>query len=100
MSRLTNKTAVNVYSLLDNELDRMHDLLRMYLAQAPREDGYYNNTFGQQPPRGISSRHADHIYSRILEIQDSLRRSVETTDAHLQEKIAEFALTGSTKDED
>jgi hypothetical protein len=83
-----NKTAVNLYGILDNELSRMHELMRVYLT-LPKEDimtGRYAST-NTTAPMG-------EIYKRITALQDLLLQSVISHDKVLQEKIAELALTG------
>jgi hypothetical protein len=87
-----NKTAVNLYGILDNELSRMHELMRVYLT-LPKEDimtSRYANT-NITAPMG-------EIYKRITTLQDLLLQSVISHDKTLQEKIAELALTGISEE--
>lgn len=93
-----NKTPVNLYGILDNELSRMHDLMRVYLAM-PKEDVMY----GQHTNGGRSSmppqNYMGEVYRRITTLQDLLLQSLISHDKELQERIAELALTGVRKDE-
>ncbi len=90
-----NKTAVNLYGILDNELVRMHELLRIHLSAASAH-------YQPHQPMGSYNHHssmsaasdASEIYKRIISLQDLLVQSIITHDKELQEKIAELALTG------
>ena len=91
-----NKTAVNLYGILDNELLRMHELLRIYSSvasphyQQHHPMGSYNNNNSMS-----AASDASEIYKRIVCLQDLLVQSIITHDKELQEKIAEIALTGA-----
>jgi hypothetical protein len=65
---------VNAYYVLDRELERMHTLL---------------DRFGKR-----NEGNAQELYTRIKLMQETLLESVKNGDEKLQEKIAEFALTG------
>jgi len=87
-----NKVPVNLYGILDNELSRMHDLMRVYLALPKEESMYQQRTNG-----GLSSvpqNHLGEVYRRITTLQDLLLQSLISHDKELQERIAELALTG------
>jgi hypothetical protein len=85
-----NKVPVNLYGILDNELSRMHDLMRVYLA-LPKEPQY-----GHVSGHSSYTPHHDmgEIYRRIVNLQDLLLQSLISHDKELQERIAELALTG------
>lgn len=88
---------LNLYGILDNELSRMHDLMRVYLAMPKEETMYGQHTNGgrsSMPPQN----HMGEIYRRITTLQDLLLQSLISHDKELQERIAELALTG-VKDE-
>lgn len=85
-----------MYSVLDNELARMHALLQTYMG-LPKDRGHdYGLTHAQSysipPNSGIPQ-----IYKRILEIQEVVIAAAIKADPELQEKIAELALTGVAK---
>jgi hypothetical protein len=81
---------MNVYSVLNDELNRMHDLMKLYLS-LPREPTYASTSLG-----GSNMPHAmvTPIYKRIIEIQDILLKAVSEHDALVQEKVAELAMMG------
>jgi hypothetical protein len=89
-----NKVPVNLYGILDNELSRMHDLMRVYLA-LPKED-VMTSRYSTSIP--IPNSNLGEIYKRITTLQDLLLQSLISHDKLLQERIAEMALTG-VKDE-
>lgn len=93
-----NKAPVNLYGILDNELSRMHDLMRVYLAMPKEEVMYGQHTNGRinsTPPQNYMGE----IYRRIATLQDLLLQSLISHDKELQERIAELALIGVNKDE-
>lgn len=77
---------MNVYTLLDKELERMHDLMKIYLSLPVNKHDFPHNTAQAPIPE---------IYKRILHLQDSLLAFAKNSDAAIQEKIAELALTDS-----
>jgi len=87
-----NKVPVNLYGILDNELARMHDLMRIYLALPKEEPMYQQRTNGGHS--STSHGHLGEIYRRITTLQDLLLQSLISHDAELQNRIAELALTG------
>jgi hypothetical protein len=91
-----SKTAVNLYGILDNELQRLHELLKIQLSTPYVTDSYQQtytsahvNIMGQH----VYSGPAATTYNRILVIQKLIIDSMLNHDEALQEKIAEFALT-------
>ena len=84
-----NKIPVNLYGILDNELSRMHDLMRIYLS-LPKDQAINTYSIHASPPSGMGK-----IFERIVGMQDLLLQSLISHDKELQERIAELALTGS-----
>ena len=87
-----NKVPVNLYGILDNELARMHELMRIYLA--PKEDIMYSQHTNGGRSSAVPQNHLGEIYKRITTLQDLLLQSLISHDAELQNRIAELALTG------
>ena len=85
-----SKVPVNLYGILDNELSRMHELMRVYLAM-PKEEIMHNCYSTSMP---IPNSNLGEIYKRITTLQDLLLQSLISHDAELQNRIAELALTG------
>ena len=88
-----NKVATNIYSILDNELARMHALLQVYLGlppEPPPQSKYHNYT--PYPQTDVPE-----IYKRIVAIQDTVIKAAINVDPAIQEKVAELALTGEAK---
>jgi hypothetical protein len=69
---------MNIYSVLDKELERMHKLLGAYMA-LPASNNYM----------------IPEIYKRIVVIQDSLLEAAKNNDELIQQKVAELAFTDS-----
>jgi len=94
-----NKVPLNLYGILDNELNRMHDLMRIYLS-LPRDSQQQQQytIYSSNGSLSVNNSGMGKIYERIVNLQDLLLQSVISHDKVLQEKIAELALTG-TKDE-
>ena len=97
MSEAPNqKTAINLYGVYNQELARMHDLMKtaMQNNQASHSYGSINHGY-----HGGSNNHLfEALYQRTLELQNVLIAALKTHDPAIQEKVAELALTG-TKDE-
>jgi hypothetical protein len=91
MSKEQSNVAVNLYGILDNELQRMHDLLKVYMTLPKDEMRYTHINSSTYMPQTSS---ISEIYKRILEIQSTLLENVITSDRSIQDKIAELALTG------
>lgn len=91
MSSETKSPALNLYGILDNELERMHALMHVYM-QKPKEDHYARrSTMSPCKPTGEMST----IFARIVEMQDVLIAALKAHDPLIQEKVAELALTGT-----
>lgn len=92
-----NRNAINIYSVYDNELERMHTLLLHYMAMPKDQD----HRHGYPPPgmSGSSHVHADLsvIYKRIQQLQDVLVKCIKERDEAIQDKVAELALTGDSE---
>ena len=93
-----NKIPLNLYGILDNELNRMHDLMRIYLSLPRDSQQQQYTTYSSNGSSPVNHSGMGKIYERIVNLQDLLLQSVISHDKVLQEKIAELALTG-TKDE-
>lgn len=85
---------VNAYMSLDNELERMHELLKLYMTLPQTQNTYASSNSTFSP----SKTNMPEIYRRILEMQNVLLASVCSADKLIQEKVAELALTGSDQD--
>jgi hypothetical protein len=81
--------ATNIYSVIDNELSRMHKLLHWYL-QLPRGTATTNQSTYQS---------TSELYKRIVAMQDVTLKMASEVDPAIQEKIAELALLGDGKNE-
>jgi hypothetical protein len=69
---------MNIYSVLDKELERMHELLSAYMTL-----------------RASNNHMIPEIYKRIVVIQDSLLEAAKNNDELIQQKVAELAFTDS-----
>lgn len=85
-------TALNLYSILDNELSRMHGLLNSTIEREYRDA--HSNRYSSHANVDISE-----FYKRITMLQDLLLQALVSNDKVLQERIAELALMGQQKDE-
>ncbi len=89
-SKPNHELAKNLYQLVDKELDRMHDLLKLSITveNATRPSGgYYSSA------TGVDSY---SLIKRIVMFQDSLMNALTVHDVAVQEKVAELALTTLT----
>jgi hypothetical protein len=87
--------ALNLYSILDNEMARMHSLLQAYMTLPQHNDtGYSGISHGSS--FGAARRDVPEIYKRIVKMQDLLIQAVAQHDPLIQEKVAELALTGES----
>jgi hypothetical protein len=97
------KSAHNIYSLLDNELSRLHEFMERtapideYLMRSGGGSGGFQRF---SAPEQDLLRQRNVVYSRIKEIQDIVLKAFATHDAAVQEKVAELALTSSSGDSD
>lgn len=87
-----DKAALNMYGILDNELTRMHELMRAFMT-LPKDPPHYSShsSYGGHP----YTSDLGEIYKRIITMQDLLMQSLISHDKDLQERIAELALMGS-----
>lgn len=76
MSLTKSEPAKNIYGIIDQELDRMHQLLRLEME-------LHKGTHGIQ--YGVFMR-------RILEMQEIILKAAASHDGVIQEKVAEMAL--------
>lgn len=96
----TSQAAINIYSILDNEMNRMHGLLQTYMTLPQRDN--YNSSYGGLSSASSFSSHAGgipQIYKRIIDIQDLLLKALVAHDEVIQEKVAELALMGNADSE-
>lgn len=93
-NQANKKTAINLYGVYNEELNRMHALMQTYL-QLPKDPhgGYGSINRGYQPH---PSDHMPVIYQRIVELQNILIAALQSHDPLIQEKVAELALTGTS----
>jgi hypothetical protein len=96
---------MNVYTLVDKELERLH----FQLNEARRQDERSSNMIAQSQ-FGISSGGAmggapqysgpevRHLQAKIDRFHDYMFRALETTDLKIQEKVAELALADVQKE--
>jgi hypothetical protein len=75
---------VNLYNVLDNELERMHKILHTFIAATNGSDAANANIAA--------------VYQRVAMLQDKLLLAVDKHDALIQEKVAELAFTGERND--
>lgn len=76
---MSDKAATNIFGVLDNELQRMHNLFLLALQR--KEFSLEKSSLGD-------------VYAQIKTLQDVVMEVAKTHDPVLQEKIAEMALTG------
>ena len=86
-----DKIPVNLYGIMDAELQRMHTLMHAYMAlpKEPAQYGSYSSSAMLQPHSNLGE-----IYKRIVTMQDLLLQSLISHDKELQDRIAELALMG------
>lgn len=89
--------ATNIYTVLDNELARMHSLLRMYL-ELPKDSPHNTRYTPSSTTINTPSPYIGIIYKRILELQNAVLKAAGTADAEIQKAVAELALTGEYRD--
>lgn len=91
------KTAINLYGVYNQELARMHDLLKAGLASPDQHTHHYGGI--NRGYTGHSSHLTEMVFNRIMELQNILIAALKTHDPAIQEKVAELALTGENKEE-
>lgn len=72
--------ARNIYDVFSEELERMHNMLQREKSQGRHSDPFATNN-------------VHTLYARLEKMQDVLLQAVKTSDAEIQEKVAELALT-------
>ena len=96
---------MNVYTLVDKELERLH----YQLNEARRQDERSANLMAHSQFGGISGGAAmgapqysgpevRHLQAKIDRFHDYMFRALETTDLKIQEKVAEMALADVQKE--
>lgn len=103
----SNRPATNIYQLMDNELERLHDYARQYTKYLDREEQEYmmrhggrHPTFqpfhgsGGHNPRGMMT--INEAYKKIEEIQAAMLQAFKYHEPLIQERIAEMVLTGKS----
>lgn len=86
----------NIYSTLDNELSRLHELYKHIvnlLATTPDNSShqYYSHSFASN--HDLLKRQSEKVFHKIMQIQDLVMDGVVNSDKQIQEIIAEMALT-------
>lgn len=93
------KQALNIYGVLDNELARLHRMVETFAIHNERYSNRYPDRFGGLGGPGFGSSssgplNVNAIYDRIIEIQNIMLTAVASSDAKIQEAVAELALIG------
>lgn len=86
MKKDSKTTANNIYSVLDNEMARLHDLIHMYTNHPMRS-----------PNVSTYDPHASQMVTcmkQLLSMQSALIDAFRAHEPAIQEKVAELALTG------
>jgi len=86
-----NNQAVNLYGAFNEELQRMHDLVKMSMQQPHDQSTYHSRMGGYHPP---SHHTAELFWQRIIQLQDIMIAALQSHDPLIQEKVAELALMG------
>lgn len=73
---------VNLYDLMDKELDRQHELLKTLIVTEAQNN---INTWDK-----LSTK----VWERVTRMSDALTDAVRNHDKNVQERVAEMALTG------
>lgn len=81
-----SKTVNNIYFVLDNEMERLHQLINMYAAHA----GKYPSAQSYDP----YTTQMLTASKRLFEMQTVLIEAFKAHEPAIQEKVAELALTG------
>ena len=82
----------NIYQVLDNELSRMHDLLKIAICNPQQHQQH--TSLGVPYYSGHPSD-AMTTYKRIQQMQDIILSSFSNRDEKIQQMVAELALTGA-----
>ena len=98
---------MNVYALVDKELERLH----YQLNEARRQDERSSNMIAQSQFGSMSNGagmgmgapqysgpEVRHLQAKIDRFHDYMFRALETTDLKIQEKVAEMALADVQKE--
>lgn len=85
MKKDSKTTAHNIYSVLDNEMDRLHQLIGMYASHAGKHSGSSYDPYMTQ---------AVTCMKQLLAMQSALIDAFRAHEPAIQEKVAELALTG------
>jgi hypothetical protein len=75
---MSTKEVVNIYGVINGELERMHSQLSMYLKLPNPENTMAN---------------ASVLYKRIVELQEIVIAEFKGADKKIQDAIAEVAFT-------
>jgi hypothetical protein len=92
----STKPALNLYGVLDNELGRMHELLKTFISHtnAHRDPNSY--------PRytSVNDDNITEVFQRIVLVQNIIIKAVHKHDELVQDKVAELALTSGEQNDD
>lgn len=91
----SKKQAINLYGVYNEELARMHELMKTYMT-LPREP---SSPYGRYTAGGNYTTHSELpvIYERIQHLQNILIAALQSHDPLIQEKVAELALTSEVE---
>ena len=99
-SNAVSKPVVNIYSLADAELDRLHRLMfeadrhAQMMSPSPHYSGSAAGSFSSYS-YPVDPR---MVFDRIARLNDAILEGIRTTDTKVQEKVAELALTDVQKE--
>lgn len=85
MNSKNAEMAINIYGIMDSELERMHRLLQLEIETRNKNNGFAS--FGS----GLTF---ERVYGRIEKMQQILCSALAQHDSAIQEKVAEMAFTG------
>lgn len=94
------KTVINLYGAYNDELARMHELVKLQMTLIAQQPVVHGHSYGSIN-HGYSNHHGvtlETFYTRMVELQNVLVEALKGHDPLIQEKVAELALTGD-KDE-
>lgn len=86
MKKDSKTTANNIYSVLDNEMARLHDLIHMYTNHPMRSSNV--STYDPHASQMVT------CMKQLLSMQSALIDAFRAHEPAIQEKVAELALTG------
>lgn len=92
-----NNQVVNLYGAFNEEMKRMHELVKVCIQQNQHDEHRHQQmmgrNYGYQP-----SHDASAFWQRIVQMQDIMIAALQSHDPIIQEKVAELALTGTREE--